>query len=394
MRPTQRRTQGGTANARHHHPHRARTEAERRHRGQPLLDAAPTAPSRSPSGTSRPTRPSSSTSIPPSPSTPSTTPSRIAARHEPELLDARGMSATPSPRAPPTSPSRGAQKLRGCALRTERASSPLAAGLVGLHLVDDNYLQPGARRRPRATTSPAGSSRSALLALAAVAYRALPRRRPRYDRAPARHVRARRSARPRPPTGGHGRRRRATTTPACSALPAGLMLLGLGIVTLWRSRRLERPPPAGATPAGRCSSSQPRSSLTSSSSRSASATDHPRDAAERARGEARHRLRGRLVHDERRPRAPGLVRPLEERRRRDRLPRPQRPAGAHADARPPRLRRAALRPPRRRRERRRQQPVRLGRRQGHPGRDRVPQDPARTSSPAASAGSASPSAAS
>ncbi len=121
---------------------------------------------------------------------------------------------------------------------------------------------------------------------------------------------------------------------------------------------------------------------------------HARHAADRARSQPRRCTRERLVHHERRSRAPGLVRALQERRRRHRLPRPQRPAGAHAHARPPRLRRPPLRPPRRRRERRRQQPARLGRRQGHPRRNRVSQRPGPTSTPARSAASASPSAAS
>ena len=68
---------------------------------------------------------------------------------------------------------------------------------------------------------------------------------------------------------------------------------------------------------------------------------HSRDAQERPCGEPRRCLRERFVHNERRPRARGLVRPLQERRRRDRLPRPQRPAGAHPHARAARLRRSA-----------------------------------------------------
>ena len=52
------------------------------------------------------------------------------------------------------------------------------------------------------------------------------------------------------------------------------------------------------------------------------------------------------------------------------------PQAQGADARPPRLRRAAVRPPRRGQERGRAERVGLGRRGGHQGRDRVPAAPA------------------
>ena len=82
--------------------------------------------------------------------------------------------------------------------------------------------------------------------------------------------------------------------------------------------------------------------------------------------------RERHAHHERRAEAEGLVRPFAQRRRRDRLPGPQGPAAAHADARPPRLRRAPVRPPRRGRKRRRADLMGLGRRARPQGRGGVP----------------------
>ena len=91
--------------------------------------------------------------------------------------------------------------------------------------------------------------------------------------------------------------------------------------------------------------------------------------------ESRRGARGRQLHDERRAAARGLVHPVEERRHRDRFPRPLRPAEAHAHAREARLRRPPLRPPRRRRERRRPEHLRLGRRPRPARGDRVPPQP-------------------
>ena len=70
-----------------------------------------------------------------------------------------------------------------------------------------------------------------------------------------------------------------------------------------------------------------------------------REASYRAR--ARSGVRGRVLQDERRSRAQGLVHPLEEPRSRDRIPGPQRLAAARTDAGPARLRGAALRQARR-----------------------------------------------
>ena len=156
-------------------------------------------------------------------------------------------------------------------------------------------------------------------------------------------------------------------------LPAGLALIGVGVVTLWRSRKLSDSRFVRRCPQGvdhRCYS---RSWRTRRSRHSHSAMSSRTSIPETVPAATlRRRARERLRQDERRPRAPGLVRAVEERRRGDRLPGPQRLSGAHPDARAPRLRRPALRPPRRRQERGRQQPAGLGRRQGHPRRDRVP----------------------
>ena len=73
--------------------------------------------------------------------------------------------------------------------------------------------------------------------------------------------------------------------------------------------------------------------------------------------------------------AQGLVRPLAQRRRGDRLPGAQGPAAARADAHPPRLRRAAARPPRRGRERGRPVDPGLGRSARPAGRRRLPPAP-------------------
>ena len=103
--------------------------------------------------------------------------------------------------------------------------------------------------------------------------------------------------------------------------------------------------------------------------------------------------RGRALHDQRRPGARGLVHPVAQRRRGDRVPGPQRPAEAGPHARAPRLRRAALRPPRRGPQRGRPERVGLGRRP----RTSRPRSPTcsgvPTSTRTASAASASPSAA-
>ena len=130
-----------------------------------------------------------------------------------------------------------------------------------------------------------------------------------------------------------------------------------GPVTFWRSRG-ERPAlvalHAGA-PRRRRGSRHARPSC--SRSRSRYVITHA--LATRARRRPRRPLRERLVQDERRPAAEGLVHPLQERRGGDLVPRPRVLADAGEDARAARLRRPALRPPRRGRERGRPEPPRL-----------------------------------
>ena len=112
------------------------------------------------------------------------------------------------------------------------------------------------------------------------------------------------------------------------AIPAGLMLLGLGAVTLWRTRRTDGsllvalPAPRAARRRGR--SSSPLLVLIAVYGY---VTTHVGRAVVPANHLAR-RPRGREVHDQRRARARGLVRPVAQRRRRDRVPGPQRPAEA------------------------------------------------------------------
>ena len=121
---------------------------------------------------------------------------------------------------------------------------------------------------------------------------------------------------------------------------------------------------------------------------------HPREPRRGPGARPGRRPRGRHAHHQRRAAPAGLVRPLEERRRRHRLPRPQGSAGAHPDAGPPRLRRAAVRPARRGRQRRRPQHVGLGRRRATSTRPSTSSSTGRTSTRTASAASASRSAAS
>jgi hypothetical protein len=123
------------------------------------------------------------------------------------------------------------------ALRSERGLFTLATGLVGLHLIDDNFLQ------PEPGTSAGGHLASglvplAVLALAAAAY-------PRL-RAGARATTALLLGMFALIVGATSGAYEAATVGASGddytgllAIPAALTLLALGIVTLWRSRRLD-----------------------------------------------------------------------------------------------------------------------------------------------------------
>ena len=227
---------------------------------------------------------------------------------------------------PPAVDPRPAALRGGAAEAGEIVLFLVAIALIALHVIDDNFLQ------PQPGTSPgdhlvSGLVPLALLGLAAWAY---PRLRGGWRGALALALGvlgiaggiegfyyARRSA------------RRATTSPGCSSLAAGLLLLGLGVVTLWRTRRTD----------------------------GSRWWRYPRRASARRRG-LRRRGRGRLPdrpvlrHHARRdaPSCPpdhlgvayenvkfttsdgleleGWYVPSQERRCRDRVPRPQRPAGA------------------------------------------------------------------
>ena len=132
------------------------------------------------------------------------------------------------------------------------------------------------------------------------------------------------------------------------SLAAGLLLLGLGCATLWRSRR------QGGSRARRYGR---RLLLAVGVVLAAGVVLLPTSVAyvvtHSARAEVPRPELGTAFEDvqfrtSRRPAPTGLVHPVEERRRRDRLPGPVGPAEAGTDARPPRLRSPPVRPPRRR----------------------------------------------
>ena len=178
------------------------------------------------------------------------------------------------------------------------------------------------------------------------------------------------------------------------AIPAGLGLLGLGAVTLWRGRSFDRSRPVryglrvlltavvllgadsilfptafGYLVTHISSAAVPEADLGAAYEDVAFTTE---DGLE---------LEGWYVA-------------VPKRRGRDRLPRPRQPAEADSDAGRERLRRPTLRSPRRRCQRWSAQRLRLGRRARHRGGDCLPGAPATTSTPAASAASDYPSAAS
>ena len=118
------------------------------------------------------------------------------------------------------------------AVRTESGLFLLGTGVVALHVLDDNFLQPN----PGTSASDhlvSGLVPLALLVAAAVALRPAPRRRPRRRSRSCSASSACSPAR-RPSTTRERSVRRATTTRVCCRYSAGLLLLGVGIVTLWR----------------------------------------------------------------------------------------------------------------------------------------------------------------
>ena len=228
------------------------------------------------------------------------------------------------------------------------AARPDRLGVVGLHVVDDNFLQ------PQPGTSAGDHLVSGLVPLALVAGAALAYGRVRAGARAALAlllgyfgVLVGTEAAYYTFAGG----RSGDDYTGLLSLLAGFLLLGAGTVMLWRSRRrndslvrryLRRSLIAVGVLA--------LIAIVLFPTALAYVVTHTLRAGS-SRRESRCQPRGRRVRDERRSAARGLVRALAKRRDRDRLPRPLRPAEAGPDADPPRLRRAALRPSRRRRER-------------------------------------------
>ena len=140
---------------------------------------------------------------------------------------------------------------------------------------------------------------------------------------------------------------------------AGLLLLGVGIVTLWTSRRTDDRTVVAIRPASRVRRRDSGHSCGGPHPLLDRLRRHACLARGGAEGRARGSLRGRRVHHQRRPEAEGLVHPVEERGGRDLVPRSVRDPERGKDAGPPRLRRPALRPSRRGRERGRPERVRV-----------------------------------
>ena len=177
------------------------------------------------------------------------------------------------------------------------------------------------------------------------------------------------------------------------AIPAGVLLVGLGLWTLWQSRR--RTGRLGAASSGARLTSWWRPwRRTSSRSRCCSPMPSRTSSVPGAGGRAGRRTRERQLHDLGRAAPARLVHPVAQRRRGRRLPRAARHPGGRADARPARLRRTAVRPTRRGSQRGWREHARLGRRQGHHRRGRLAEAAAGRRPATASAASASRSAAS
>ena len=260
-------------------------------------------------------------------------------------------------------------RVRAAALVRRVPVFRAGAAAIALHVVDDAFVQP----QPGTSASDhlvSGLVPLALLALAAWAY---PRLRAGHRGALALALGVLGFA-----VGGEAFYYAGQTGLAGDdytgllALAAAPLLLGAGAHTLWRARRTDGTLPRRAA----------RRALAGVAGVLAFAflvvpvgMEYVDAHTARARVPAADlgaAARGRPLHHERRARAARLVRALAQRRRGDRLPRPQGPAGGGADARPPRLRRPALRPPRRGRERRRPQRLGLGRRPRPASGDRLP----------------------
>ena len=157
----------------------------------------------------------------------------------------------------------------------------------------------------------------------------------------------------------------------------GFLLLGSGVVMLWRTRRRDdRPVSPLPAPHPDHSAVLGSAFLFLFPAALGYVVTHTARAGVRD-SETRRRARERRLHDKRRSPPPGLVRTVAERCDRDRVPGPIRPAEARPHADPPRLRRAALRPPRRGRERGRPERLRLDRRPRPPRGNGIPPLPPR-----------------
>ena len=212
-----------------------------------------------------------------------------------------------------------------------------AVAAIALHVLDDNVVQ------PPAGTSPAWISALVPLALLGLAAWAYPRLTGGRRGALALALGVLGIA-----AGAEALHYTRTVGPSGDdftgllALAAGPALLGLGAVTLWRTRR------TGGNRAWRYARRVllGAAGLLVARGRAvpgrARLRDDPHRARRRPREHARRGIRGRGVHDVRRAAARGLVRAVAQRRGGDRVPGAQRPAGRGAHARPPRLRRAPV----------------------------------------------------
>ena len=225
----------------------------------------------------------------------------------------------------PRRPFGGPRELPGASSRLlETLLFRIATAVIGLHVADDYFSSPIPARPPRTISSAACP--------AGVLWRsrpAFPRLRPG----------ARGSRRSRSGCSAWSPVSRACTTPAPSVPPGTTTRASLSLPAGPAAARPRRGDPLALTPARR----QPRPALRQAhADRARRHRDHRLPAGARAvrlrlhasgarRGagrEARRALRGREVQDERRPRARGLVHPVEERRGRDLFPGPQGPRRA------------------------------------------------------------------
>ncbi len=257
-------------------------------------------------------------------------------------------------------------------LRSETGLARIAIGVIALHLVDDSFLQ------PNSGTSAGdhlfgGLVPLSLLIVAGILYGRV--------RAGARATIALLSGFFGVLAGTEAVHYTIEGGPSGDdytgllSLVAGLVLLGLGGVTLWRSRRLEDRRPLALRATAAPDRRRPGLRVRHPLPRLRRVRRHARRPRGRAGSRPRRSLRGRPVHDDRRLAPEGLVHPLAERGSGDLVPRPGLVPTAREAAGAARIRRPPLRPSRRRRQRRRPQPLRLARRARHPRGSDVPQGP-------------------